>query len=228
MTINTDGVPVTVAAISNQDPSFFIERSAPENSAAETNVGDPVSALKPNVDDTLAFSVVGTGSENVTVSAADGGAQIQVATWARLDFETTRTYDLTLQVSDGKDASGNTDASVDHSIGVRVNVEYVLHGPVAATLHVDHATLAIGDTATFTLEVTGEISAGATERQVGLRGSGLDEPLVPTASDDTTRTYTWDHHEAPSAGDLSYGAFVKYLYHCEVVVVPRDLVTVTA
>ena len=118
----TGAVTVTSSAI--VAPMFMVARSVPESSAAGTNVGAPVSVKNPDGSD-LTFTLTGNGHENFTVEAVEGGAQIKVAANSYLNYEDTASpnnYDLTLQVSDGKDSNGNDDDSVDDTILVRIAV----------------------------------------------------------------------------------------------------------
>ena len=119
---DTDTADITVETSSNTPPMFTVKRSVAGNSAAGTSVGDPVGVKDPNSGDTLTFSLTGTGADQFTASQVSGGAQIAVANGASLDSATKSTYDLVLGVSDGKDANGNTDPSVDATIGVRINL----------------------------------------------------------------------------------------------------------
>ncbi|MYE54118.1 MAG: DUF11 domain-containing protein [Chloroflexi bacterium] len=121
---NTASNVTTVERSSNVAPVFQLVRSVPENSAAGTNVGIPVLVKNPESGDTLTFTLSGIGHDNFTVEAADGNAQIKVAANSYLNYEDTlfSNYDLTLQVSDGKDSNGNDDDSVDDTISVRIEV----------------------------------------------------------------------------------------------------------
>ena len=119
---DTDTADITVTTSPNTPPMFTVTRSIAENSAAGTSVGDPVGVKDPNSGDTLTFSLTGTGADQFTASQVSGGGQIAVANGASLDYETKSMYDLVLGVSDGKDAEGNPDLSVDHTIGVLINL----------------------------------------------------------------------------------------------------------
>ena len=117
-----DTATVTIANSANEDPMFMGTSSVPENSAAGTLVGNPIAVMEPNSGDTLTFSLTGAGAHKFTASAVAGGAQIAVADGANLDYEIKQSYKLTLGVSDGKDADSNADESVDHTIGVLIQV----------------------------------------------------------------------------------------------------------
>lgn len=107
----------------NHDPVFQVERSVKENTAVGTLVGDPIAVYRGD-NDPLTLTLAGPGHGQFSVEAdSDGNAQIKVA--GNLDYETKRSYGLTLGVSDGKDHEGNPDDSIDDTIPVRINVENV-------------------------------------------------------------------------------------------------------
>ena len=129
---DTVAVTVTVPTRSNTDPMFMVMRSVPENSPAGTKVGDPVGVKDPNSADTLTFTLTGEGADQFVASSVAGGVQIEVADGANLNYEVKPTYELVLEVSDGKDAKGNADSSVDHAIGILIKLEDIDEGPVLA------------------------------------------------------------------------------------------------
>ena len=114
------GVPQEAAAEPNPAPEFegiSTTRQVAENSGGGTVVGAAVTANDAN-DTTLSYSL--SGAAEFAIAAASG--QISVAQGAELDFETTSSYTVTVNVSDGKDATGNPDASTDATISVTINV----------------------------------------------------------------------------------------------------------
>ena len=91
------------AKTANRAPSFdaaAYERSVPENSAAGTAVGEPVTATDDDGDD-LAYSLLAGGEEApFGIDAASG--QISVAEGAALDYESGNTvYTVSVRASDG-------------------------------------------------------------------------------------------------------------------------------
>ena len=132
----------------DEQPAFYVERSVDENSAADTPVGPPLKVIGIG-GDTLA----GDGSDNFAVNAVGEGAQIVVAPGAALDYETTRSYDLTLGVSDSKARTGYSDYETDSVIAVRVALQDVNDNP-RVDLSVDTQTPSTGDTVTFTATVS--------------------------------------------------------------------------
>ena len=118
-------------ASSNPAPAFdegtAATRQVAENSAAGTAVGTPVTATDRDVDAALTYSL--SGADEFAVAAASG--QISVARGTVLDFEAKSSYSVTVSVSDGKDATGNPDASADDTISVTISVTDVSEPPTA-------------------------------------------------------------------------------------------------
>ena len=81
--------------------SHIHEREVPENSAAGTSVGEPVTATDEDGDD-LAYAFIPSGDETSFEIDEESG-QITVATGAALDHEGVKNvFTVHLQVSDGK------------------------------------------------------------------------------------------------------------------------------
>ena len=107
-------------AVGNAGPAFpgsATARTVAENSPAGTAVGDPVTATDPD-GDALTYSL--GGSSDFAIDTATG--QISVAAGASIDYETTRSYAVTVSASDGLSASGGSDPAVDTSITVTIHV----------------------------------------------------------------------------------------------------------
>ena len=143
---------ITVAAVaqqqqqaaSNSEPQFASEsdtRSVAENAATGSNVGAPVTATD---DDGDALTYALSGSNAFAIGARSG----QITAQGALDYETQSSYALTVTVSDGKNASGEADATVDDSIAVTVSVGNV---DEAGTVSLDAATPQAGSLLTASL-----------------------------------------------------------------------------
>lgn len=116
-------------------------RTVAENSAAGTAVGAAVAATDAD-NDPLTYSLAGTDANRFAIDPATG--QIAVGEDAALNYEDAPSpYALLVRVSDGKDVSGQDDASVDATIAVTVNVSDVDEAPSAP----DAPTLVAGTTA---------------------------------------------------------------------------------
>ena len=118
---DTSIVQIIVAAM-NSTPSFPVsetgERNVDEGSGAGDNVGEPVEAVDVE-GDSLTYILSGMDASYFVI---DGTGQIGVASSTALDYEVKVLYTVTVSVSDGKDAHGNTDLSVDDAIGVTIRV----------------------------------------------------------------------------------------------------------
>ena len=104
----TTGMAVT----SNSAPTFDMAaatRDVAENTAADTNIGDPVPATDPD-GDTLTYTLGGTDAASFGIVASSG----QLQTKAELDYETKSSYMVTVTATD---PDGET-ASIDVTINV--------------------------------------------------------------------------------------------------------------
>ena len=114
-------VTVTRAAGSNADPAFSDEtatRSVAENTAADQNIGAPVSTTDTDTGDTLEYTLTGADADSFTIDSDTG----QLKTKDPLDFETDPSYTVIVGVQDNKDSTGGTDSAVDDSIIVTITV----------------------------------------------------------------------------------------------------------
>ena len=117
-----DDISVTITVTNVNEPPAFTEaapsRSVAENSAIGADVGTPVTATDPEVD-TLTYSLDGTDKDFFSIDRSSG----QLKTGAALDFESgKRSYSVTVSVSDGKNAAGNTDTAIDATVPVTIAV----------------------------------------------------------------------------------------------------------
>ncbi|MYI89601.1 MAG: hypothetical protein F4082_04830 [Gammaproteobacteria bacterium] len=103
------------------DDGAAVIRSVEENMAAGTKVGEPVVAQDPD-GDTLTYSLSGTDAGSFDIDSNTG--QITVGGSTVLDYETTASYSMTVEVTDGKDETGasQTASTTDGTISVTVNV----------------------------------------------------------------------------------------------------------
>ena len=102
----------------NNEPQFALAsdaRSVDENAATGSNVGAAITASDADSDE-LTYALTGSGA--FAIDASTGQITVQGA----LDYETQSSYALTVSVSDGKDASGRVDTSVDDTIAITVSV----------------------------------------------------------------------------------------------------------
>ena len=126
----SDTITVTVNVTNvNEDPTFgegaAATRSVSENTATNTNIGDPITATDLDAGDTLTYSLGGTDAASFAINASSG----QLKTKAALDYETKPTYEVAVQVSNGKNVQGTADLGVDDSIAVTITVANVNESP---------------------------------------------------------------------------------------------------
>ena len=119
-------VPVTINVTDVNEPPKFADdtatRSIAENSAANTNIGAVVTATDPDTNNTnfntLTYSLTGTDASDFTIDSSTG----QIKTKSALDYEDDTSYSVTVNVTDGKNADGTADTTIDDTIAVTINV----------------------------------------------------------------------------------------------------------
>ena len=89
-------------------PSATATRSIAENTAANTNIGDPVAATDPN-GDTLTYSLEGTDAASFGIDGSTG----QLSTSAALDFETKTPYTVVVKATDPDGLSDTIDVTIN-------------------------------------------------------------------------------------------------------------------
>ena len=111
-------LPLEIFSAINAVPVFTegptATRSIAENTAAETNIGSPVSATDANSSDRLVYTLSGTDAASFAIVESTG----QLQTKAALDHETQDSYTVTITVSDG-----NQSDTIDVTINVSDVVE---------------------------------------------------------------------------------------------------------
>jgi len=131
---------VTVTVSDENDAPYFSEgpstsRDISEGDLAGRSVGAPVTATDQDSSDTPTYSLSGTDASSFDINASTG----QIETVDALDFEGKRTYEVTVEVSDGRDDSGNSDTATDDTTDVTINVLSVNEPPVlTGTTTVDY------------------------------------------------------------------------------------------
>ena len=165
-----DAIGVTIAVGDmNEAPVFASDMamiSVPENTAAGTEIGPPITATDEDEGATLEYSLGGDDAASFAIDAATG----QLMTMAALDHETKSSYTVTVMVTDGEH-------SAEITVMVTVGVDNVNEAPVfdegdSAGRNVDENTEAgenigdpvtatdedAGDTLTYSLDVAGDMS----------------------------------------------------------------------
>ena len=132
-----------------EPPMFGVDLSAHQDADAGTKVGEPVRVFGLEVPGPI-YTLSGERHDHFTVDSRThpNAAQIVVAS---NDGLSSRSYDLVLGVSDGKDHEGNNDDSIDHSIAVEIDV--ILDTLVYITTEPRHPTPTVGESVTLTLNM---------------------------------------------------------------------------
>ena len=121
----TIDVTITVTDV-NEAPMFddgpSTMRSVAENTVRDQPIGAPVAATDPDTATAtyadLSYRLSGTDAAVFLIDSDTG----QLQTREPLDYETKRSYQVTVQVRDGKDAAGMDDSADDDSIRVTIMV----------------------------------------------------------------------------------------------------------
>ena len=127
-----DTITVTIDVTDVNEPPQFaaeapVELTVAENTAVDTNIGEPIGATDDDDGDTLIYSLSETDTEIFDIDASTG----QIKTKAELDFETTPSYTVTVSVSDGRanDGTSENPPVPDNSITVTIDVTNVNEPP---------------------------------------------------------------------------------------------------
>ena len=181
---------VRVAPVNNAAPTFSAEtagRTIAENTAPDTNIGNPVTATDPDTGDRdkLTYKLGGTDAVSFDIIASSG----QLQTKAALDHETKQTYTVTVTAAD---PSGESD-----TITVTITVSNVNEAPVIGfAASIDYAENRSDRIATYTATdpeqdaITWSLS-GADSEDFFISGTG--ELTFKTPPD----------HEAPADADTN-------------------------
>ena len=120
----TSNPTAAVTIASNGVPEFNegsnATRSVEEGAPVGTPVGTAITATDPDDDDLTYTLAAGGGSSFLAIDPATG--KITVTASQSLDYETNASHTLTVQVSDGKDASHVADSAIDDTIAVTINL----------------------------------------------------------------------------------------------------------
>ena len=181
----------------NRAPAFTdgdnTTRSVAENTASGQNIGSAVSATDPDTGDVLTYTLSGADEASFSIVSTSG----QLQTQAPLDYETKKSYTVTVSVSDSK---GGSD-----SITVTINVSDVDEKPPRSPKTQNSAPV-------FT-------DGDSTTRMVAENkapGTNIGNPIAATDADNDTLTYTVSGTDATSfdivgtSGQLQTKAALDY------------------
>ena len=171
----------------NEAPNFTdgdsTTRAVAENTASGVNIGTPVAATDAD-NDTLTYSLSGPDAPSFRIISTSG----QIRTRARLNYETKRSYAVSVSVSDGNDGSD--------SIPVTINVTDLNENRAPVFKDGDSATR-------FIAENTAS-------------GQSIGTPVAATDADNDTLTYSLGGTDASSfsivstTGQLQTNAALDY------------------
>ena len=117
----SDTISVTIDVTDENDAPEFADPTATlnvhENTEADRDIGAPITATDPD-NDNLTYSVEGTDAASFDIDSSTGQLKTEVA----LDYETKRSYSVTVKADDG---NGGTD-----TIAVTINVTDVNEAPM--------------------------------------------------------------------------------------------------
>ena len=108
--------PVSAARTNNTDPSFSqttVSRTIPENTGSGMNIGAPVAAMDSDSGDIRVYTLAGDGASSFSIDNVRG----QLKTKAKLDFETTPSYTVTVTATDSSGGQTSPVATVTISVG---------------------------------------------------------------------------------------------------------------
>ena len=174
------GITVVQAQILITDPededpasSGSRVREVPENTPSGEPIGAPVWPRDPDRDN-LVYSLSGTDAESFTIDEGTG----QLRTLAALDYEAVSAYEVTVEVTDGKDAEA------DDTVDVTINVIDVDEAPDAP----DAPAVQRADTSVLGVTWTAPENGGRpaiTDYDLEYRAADSDDPYQDAGYDGT-------------------------------------------
>ena len=150
-----DSITVTITVTDVNDPPAFSDvtanRSFAENTAANTNIGDPVTATDDD-SDTLTYSLEGTDADSFQIVPTSG--QIQTKSGKTYDHEAKSSYSVTVKADDG---NGGADTIAATITVTDLNEAPTFSGPTTSRTIAENtaAGQSIGDPVTATDPDTG-------------------------------------------------------------------------
>ncbi len=136
-----------------EPPIFGVNLSVQENVPGGTKVGDPIPVYNADAG-VLYYDLTGPGHSNfkldMDTTTKPHTAQIVVAEGASLDYETKKSYDLNLSVTDKVDHEDNFNPYPDDVLIVRINLEDQRPGMQLWADPYPYSGVAVGETVNFT------------------------------------------------------------------------------
>ena len=183
----TDVINININVTNENDAPIFTEgntatRAVAENTETGANIGTVVAATDPD-GNTLAYTLGGTDADVFAIDNATG----QLKTKVTLDYETKKTYSVTITASDG---------SLKDTITVTINITDIVENRVPVFTEGNSATRSIAENTNSGVDIGTAVSA--------------------TDEDNDTLTYTLGGTDAASfaivgtSGQLKTSASLDY------------------
>ena len=131
-----------------EPPIFGVNLKVEENSPGGVKVGDPIPIYNADAD-VLYYDLTGPGHSDFELATSTNPhtVQVVVADGASLDYETKKSYDLNLSVTDRVDHEDNFNPYADDVLIVRIDLEDQAPG---LKIQADRTSLKINETVNFT------------------------------------------------------------------------------
>ena len=189
---------------SNSEPAFADDsatRTLPENSGAGVNVvGSTITASDDDTGNTLTYSLTGTDAGPFEIGS-NGQIKTKTGVTPNLDFEAAKkSYSVTVQVADGKDAAGDTEspAVIDDTIAVTIDLTNVNEPPEITSTGTSHTEPSFAE---IEFDIADADLSATAKDVVTYAGSDPDAGVTLTWSVSGTDK---DHFTIDSTGKLSF------------------------
>ena len=169
----TDSIDVSISVTdvdeAGNDPPTFTDgtsttRSVAENTASGTNIGTAVAATDSDSGDTLTYTLGGTDAASFSIVSTSG----QLQTSAALDYETKKSYTVTVSVSDG---NGESD-----SIAVTINVTDVNETIASVSTNITTCSVSHKSGNVYDVTIAGTVTGNHNVRFLTVHGYVNDDP----------------------------------------------------
>ena len=152
---HSDGTPTLTYAVAvsralNTPPTFddgsSTTRALPENSGAGVDVtGGVVAATDSDSSDTLSYSLTGADADSFEIDS-NGQISTRIGVTHDFDFDGPKpSYSVNVNVSDGKNAAGGADSTIDATIAVTINLTNVNEAPDITTVTTTHTDFDVAE-----------------------------------------------------------------------------------
>ncbi len=185
-----DSITVTISVTdvdetpANNAPEFTEGTSATriiaENTASGTNIGTAISATDVDSGDTLTYSLSGTDTTSFGIVSTSG----QLQTSAALDYETKKSYSVTVSVSDGKGGSDSIDVTINVTDVNETPVKTLVNNAPEFTEGIS-ATRAAAENTASTINVPDVIETPANNAPIFTEGTSTTRSVAENTASGT-------------------------------------------